>query len=128
MALSPDAAEWVDRAEADVRAVRKLDLAEDRVVMAFHTQQAVEKYLKAVLVNDRVAFPKSHDLLGLVEMCAAVDSQIGMHAPTIAALQPFAVSVRYPGPVPSEAVVRVAIVTMDEVRAVCRRKLGLPAN
>ena len=31
MAISLDTAEWVDRAEGDVRAIRKLDLSEDRL-------------------------------------------------------------------------------------------------
>ncbi|GMU82070.1 MAG: hypothetical protein AMXMBFR47_19410 [Planctomycetota bacterium] len=127
MALSPDAVEWIDRAEADVRAVRKLDLPEDRLVIAFHTQRAVEKYLKGVLVNAGSAFPKIHDLLALIALCAKLDVEFDTVRAAAATLQPFAVDVRYPGPAPSEAVVRGAVATMEQIRTLCRRKLGLPS-
>lgn len=126
MAISPETAEWVDRAEGDVRAIRKLDLAEDRLVMAFHAQQAVEKYLKAVLTESLVLFPKIHDLTALVVMCAGLDPEFNTIGAQAAALQPFAVDVRYPGPIPAEAAVAQAIKTMDAIRDLCRRKLGLP--
>jgi len=37
--------------------------------LGFHTQQAVEKALKAVLAVNGVEFPYSHDLNGLIGLC-----------------------------------------------------------
>ncbi|MCG3128519.1 MAG: hypothetical protein CHACPFDD_03408 [Phycisphaerae bacterium] len=127
MVISPDAAEWVDRAEGDVRALRKLDPVEDRVVVAFLAQQAAEKYLKATLVNSRICFPKPHDLVALVSLCRQISDEFESLVGAAAVLQPFAVDVRYPGPAPGEAAVRAAIENMDVIRTFCRERLALQA-
>jgi HEPN domain-containing protein len=36
----------------------------------FHCQQAVEKYLKALLAVNSVSYPKIHDVSELAELCA----------------------------------------------------------
>lgn len=125
MAISPDAAEWVDRAEGDVRALRKLDAVEDRVVVAFLAQQAAEEYLKAALVDSRVSFLKTHDLVALVSLCQQISDTFDSLLGPAAVLQPFAVDVRYPGPAPGEAAVRAAIENMDVIRTFCRDRLAL---
>ena len=53
-----------------------------REIIAFHCQQAVEKYLKALLVRRQVEFPKTHDIAKLL------------------VLTPFGVEVRYPSEAP----------------------------
>ena len=64
--------QWVAKAEVDYRTADRLVRDPDpiRESIAFHCQQAVEKYLKALLVSLRIEFPKTHDLEGLL---AAVD-------------------------------------------------------
>ena len=128
MALSPEAVEWVERAESDVRVVRKLRDAEDRIVVAFRCQQAIEKYPKAFLVEARVSFPRTHDLADLVERCGAIEPSILRWTRAAAQLQPFAVNVRYPGSSPSIETVHAAVVIMEEIRAFLRVLLGLPAD
>lgn len=55
---------WVGKVEGDLRAARHLlDLDhEDFFDVAFHAQQAAEKFLKALLVYHQIPFPKTHDL------------------------------------------------------------------
>lgn len=60
--------EWVDAANRDVTIVEQL-LAQEDVVwtgICFHAQQAGEKYLKAMLVHQRVRPERTHDLSKLM--------------------------------------------------------------
>lgn len=40
-------------------------------ILGFHSQQAVEKSLKAVLAARGIEYPYSHDLDGFLELCAS---------------------------------------------------------
>lgn len=70
-----------------------------RDIAVYHCQQAAEKAFKAVLIERRSAFPKTHDLEALIS-CLASDgvdaSKFAEHAMT---LNPYAVEFRYPGDV-----------------------------
>lgn len=62
---------WVEKAEHDLRnAEYVLTLGEDcpTDTVCFHCQQCAEKYLKAILVSRGVAFPKTHDLVLLLNL------------------------------------------------------------
>lgn len=56
--------QWMQRADQDLAAAEILlrDASGVRPVIAFHAQQAAEKYLKAILVWHQVYFPKTHDI------------------------------------------------------------------
>jgi len=64
--------EWIQKAENDLRnAAHTLELRErcPTDTVCFHTQQCVEKYLKALLTLAETEFPRSHridELLALV--------------------------------------------------------------
>jgi HEPN domain-containing protein len=66
--------QWFAKAELDYRAAERLvrDPEPLREIIAFHCQQAAEKYLKAVLVSLQIEFPKTHDLEELLELLAPV--------------------------------------------------------
>ena len=53
-----------DKAAADLDAAEQLCAQGDRFreIVAFHCQQAVEKYPKAFLVRHQIEFPKMHDI------------------------------------------------------------------
>jgi HEPN domain-containing protein len=70
---------WVRKAEEDVQAARTLAAASPplRDIVCFHCQQAVEKYLKAMLQELGVAFPKTHDLELLVDLILPHDATVG---------------------------------------------------
>lgn len=56
--------QWISRAENDLLNVRN-NLAAQEVpwdTICFHSQQAAEKYLKAVLVFHTQPVPRTHDL------------------------------------------------------------------
>lgn len=61
----------------------------------FHAQQITEKCLKAFLANSQVAFPYTHNLTKLVELCAGLDGAFSSLLPTVKTLTPYAVELRY---------------------------------
>lgn len=66
--------EWIQKAENDLtNATHSLKLGKDcpTDTVAFHAQQCVEKYLKALLVFHRTEFPKVHDIEKLVRILHA---------------------------------------------------------
>jgi len=60
------AKEWLKSAKSDILVMEKIinevDLSH---VVAFHSQQAVEKSFKAILENRKIEFKKQHDLIKL---------------------------------------------------------------
>ena len=94
--------QWFAKAELDYRAAERLvrDPEPLREIIAFHCQQAAEKYLKAVLVSLQIEFPKTHDLEELLELLAPVRSDVAAMLEGIEVLSPFGVKIRYPGDFP----------------------------
>lgn len=86
---------WWEKAEADLAAAERLpDLC---FVSCFHSQQAVEKAIKALLVLHQVDFSRSHDIGALLRQLEST----GLMAPestadALAALTRFSVGTRYP--------------------------------
>jgi len=62
---------WVGRAEEDYVVARSALRRKKPLTYGatFHAQQCAEKYLKATLVAKGQAFPKTHDLLALSDLC-----------------------------------------------------------
>jgi len=90
---------WLDKAGDDLLCIDN-NLCSKAIpwsIVAFHAQQATEKALKAVLVARRIAFPRTHDLIWLLERCLATGEPLAALRPRIALLEPYAVLVRYPG-------------------------------
>ena len=65
--------EWMDKATDDLL-VAKRELEEPPVydAVCFHSQQCVEKCLKAVLQENDIYFEKTHDLDVLLNKCKAI--------------------------------------------------------
>ncbi len=63
--------------------------------VCFHTQQAVEKWLKAVLVSDDVVFRRTHDLEELASLSVAQGIPLPLPVEKLRKLNPFAVTFRY---------------------------------
>ena len=94
--------QWIEKAERDFEAASHL-LAEDgrfREIIAFHCQQAVEKYLKALLVRYQVEFPKTHDIRKLLDSAGKIDASLAQALDGADFLTPFGVEVRYPSDAP----------------------------
>lgn len=62
--------QWLSRAEEDLRVAEHIFNANVpyRFSVAFHAQQAAEKYLKAFLVHHQIKFPKIHDLGKILDL------------------------------------------------------------
>jgi HEPN domain-containing protein len=67
----------------------------------FHAQQCAEKYLKALLVSCRQAFPRTHDLVALHDLCLRNGLSVPVDQDMLARLTAYAVQVRYPGEDPT---------------------------
>ncbi len=91
--------QWVEKAEEDWKnAEYTLTLEEECPVstVCFHSQQCVEKYLKALLICRSLPVPKSHDLLELYHRLPSNDRPL-LSEEGLAILNRYAVESRYPG-------------------------------
>ena len=64
-----DIKDWIEKADHDLGSAKViyLYLPEYFDTIAFHCQQAVEKYLKALLIFFQIDFIRTHDLIYLLE-------------------------------------------------------------
>ena len=71
--LSEITMEWVEKADHDLGSAKIIFLNEPDFynTIAFHCQQAVEKYLKAILTYLRIEFEGSLDLIYLLELISS---------------------------------------------------------
>jgi HEPN domain-containing protein len=94
---------WIAKAETDYRTARRL--AEDAEGLlepiAFHCQQAAEKYLKAFLVSRGADFPKTHDIRQLLYLVEPFAMELAAALRDLDALTPYGVEIRYPDDLPS---------------------------
>lgn len=98
--MKPATREWVKKAQNDFKVAsqilrRRKDIVPDAAT--FFCQQCVEKYLKARLVEAGIAFPRTHDLLQLLNLCAAVEPLWVAYAKMVDTMTDYAVDFRYPG-------------------------------
>ena len=91
--------EWIEKAEGDFKVAVRESSAEDAVhdAICFHCHQCVEKYLKAVLVENSVKFDKVHDLEILLDNCKSFLPKLENNREKFIWLTQFSVRVRYPG-------------------------------
>lgn len=122
-----EAREWLVKAALDLRGARvDLDarppLLEDAL---FHSQQAVEKALKAFLAWHDVPFRKTHSIEEIGRSCASIDPSLDELVDEAAPLTEYAWAFRYPGApvVPDESEVREAVELATRVYEVVAAKL-----
>jgi HEPN domain-containing protein len=122
-----DVRAWVRKAEEDFQIALALSRRRQKLTggICFHAQQCAEKYLKAFLVQEKVAFPKTHDLLRLLQLCQRRDALLQSLHPFLEFLNAYSVLVRYPGEEPTLDEAKNAVKAMREIRQVLRQRLGL---
>jgi len=81
--------------------------------------------LKARLVEAAISFPKTHDLLVLVNLCATVEPAWQQFARALDAITDYAVDFRYPGHAATLRQAQEARKHCRVIRAEVRRSLGL---
>lgn len=94
--------EWLARADIDYRTALRLlnDSDPIRESIAFHCQQAAEKYLKAFLVRQSIEVPKTHSIVRLLDLVHQVNAGLAQRLADAEYLSPFGVDIRYPGDFP----------------------------
>ena len=69
--MKPITQEWVNKAEGDFGTAQRENLVQEMPnydAVCFHSQQCTEKYLKARLQEENIAFGKTHDLSRLLDL------------------------------------------------------------
>jgi HEPN domain-containing protein len=87
----------LSRARDDFFVVRRLAVEPDAPgwVLGFHAEQAVEKALKAVLSCAGIIYPRSHNLVMLVELLRQAKQPLPPDAADLGQLVPYGVVLRY---------------------------------
>ena len=87
---------WLLKGDSDLQTAR-LVLAGDGPfdTACFHAQQAVEKYLKALLAYAGRPIPRTHNLEDLVGPCESLYPKLDLDEVELSELTPFAVELRY---------------------------------
>jgi HEPN domain-containing protein len=90
--------QWVEKAEEDFRTAEYLlVLKEDCPLnsVCFHSQQCAEKYIKALLMYCSIQFPKSHDVVELLNLVPD-NYRPDLSIDDLAIINRYAVDTRYP--------------------------------
>ena len=97
--MKPETNLWIEKANQDFKTVEILMQSNEGPpgIICYHCQQAAEKFLKAFLIENNVEFPRSHDLLLLLEKFIIPIDETFMEIISEATdLTGFATSTRYP--------------------------------
>lgn len=89
---------WIEKGDHDLGSAKVIfqHIPEYFDTIAFHCQQAVEKYLKAVLVFQKQQFQKTHDLIYLLELLSRKIKIEPHEFDKAITLNNFAIEIRYP--------------------------------
>ena len=99
-----EAQRWYRQAQTDLDVVRTLRSAGHHAAACFHSQQAAEKALKAVLFAAGARVVLEHSVRELARQCERHDSAFAALAGDTALLDQFYIPTRYPNGLPSPAV------------------------
>jgi HEPN domain-containing protein len=95
--MNPITEEWFDKAKEDLDVVLEIISKEHLTNMvAFHSQQAVEKTLKGIIEEFEIGFVKTHNLERLLGM-ARKQVSFNVDVNIIKRLDEVYISTRYPG-------------------------------
>jgi HEPN domain-containing protein len=112
--------QWLLKAEEDLNAAKSL-LPHGETFLStvcFHSQQAVEKYLKAFLIRHQVEFRKTHDISELLDLIGPIDANLSDSLRDTVVLTDYGVDVRYSSDSPSVTAsdAQQAVQLADKVR------------
>lgn len=99
---------WLDKVARDIDAVRRALMpmpGPNLEIAAYHTQQAAEKAVKALLVHLRIAYPvgrEGHDI-NMAAAAIPAEHSLAQQASALAPLSPWATAWRYPADDPATA-------------------------
>jgi HEPN domain-containing protein len=117
--MKPITQEWVNKAEGDfATAQRELQVqrSPNPDAVCFHSQQCVEKYLKACLQEATIPFGKTHDLTILLNLLLPIKPDWESMRPTLESLTVYAVEFRYPGASANQALAEQSFQECSQIR------------
>ena len=121
---------WMQKAEHDsvTAKITYLHLPQYYDTIAFHCQQAVEKYMKAMLVFCGIPFIRTHNLVYLSTLLAdkiEITEELQQNA---ILLNSFSVEIRYPNQlIPlTKTELEVAIKTAEDFKSVVKKVVEQP--
>ena len=119
---------WVRKAEADLEGANELALKARPLndLICFHCQQSAEKYLKALLIERGLSFPKTHRLEDLLLLLLPHDASLRNLRRSLVPLTRYAVDYRYPDENATKREAAAALRQATTVREQIRARLGLP--
>ncbi|MEM5827886.1 MAG: HEPN domain-containing protein [Candidatus Aenigmatarchaeota archaeon] len=125
--FSEKAKKWIEKAIKDLESSKVLYNSENYEYSLFHSQQAVEKFLKAFLTFHNKPFPKTHNIAKLIEMCKEIDKEFDkLYEIEADKLYPIGMDVRYPIDVEiSEEEAKEAIEIAEKVKEFVLNKLKI---
>jgi HEPN domain-containing protein len=90
--------DWIEKADHDLGTAIVINqhIPDYSDTLAFHCQQAVEKYIKCLLEKNSIQFKRSHDLrylLDLLDEAIPIESEL---YDKILKINAFSVEIRYP--------------------------------
>lgn len=90
--------EWIDKADHDLGSAKLIFLHNPDYFdsVAFHCQQAVEKYIKAILIFYEIEFQRSHNLVYLLDLLTKKIEISEDRYDQAILLNGFSVQIRYP--------------------------------
>ena len=98
--MTPLSLEWIDKAEGDFHSLEREVRARKNPnydAACFHAQQYAEKYLKCRLTEAGISFPRTHDLVLLLDLVLPVEPMWEVHRDALSILSGYGVEFRYPG-------------------------------
>jgi len=87
---------WVSFFLGDLKAANVMFREEMYNHACFHAHQATEKALKGFLEENKIAPPKTHNLIQLTEQCQIIDVNFSNILPKVRFLNRFYIPTRYP--------------------------------
>ena len=125
--MKRETAQWVRKAEQDWEVAHKLagENPPPRDIVCFLCQQAAEKYLKALLQENGLVVPRTHDLVNVLNLLLPGDATLVPLRRKSRSLTQYAVDYRYPGMMASKRQMEAALRHVDKIRLECRGRLNL---
>ncbi len=123
--MGPLTKEWLDKAEGDRKVAEREWRTKDPVcdAVSFHAQQCVEKYLKAWLTEQKINFPKTHDLQLLAKLAKPSCPELTPAMEELEFLTSSSVEIRYPGVSAEIEDAEKCLKAMRHLRDILRKKL-----
>ena len=124
--------DWILLADKDLQAAKIIIDDEHPLtnIVAFHCQQAIEKYLKAFIIEKNGSLIRTHDLIKLNGMINEI-KELGIDEKKLIVLNEVYMDSRYPGDLglmpdgmPTNEQAKEFIEYTDKIKAIINKELG----